>query len=70
MISEAPTSESSSWSCPAVMCGPIETESFNNIGPVSRPASIFMIVTPDSDSPSMIALLMGAAPRNLGSSDA
>ncbi len=39
------------------------------ISPVSKPASIFMIVTPVSASPLRIADWIGDAPRYFGSSD-
>ena len=39
------------------------------ISPVSRPAFIFMIVTPVSVSPSRIADWIGDAPRYFGSSE-
>ena len=38
--------------------------------PVSRPTSIFITMTPLSASPAMIARLIGAAPRQRGSSEA
>jgi hypothetical protein len=38
--------------------------------PVSRPISIFITITPLSASPAMIARLIGAAPRQRGSSEA
>ena len=40
------------------------------ISPVSRPFSIYIVVTPVTVSPSMIARSIGAAPRYFGSSDA
>jgi hypothetical protein len=40
------------------------------MSPVSRPSSIFITVTPVSASPAMTARLIGAAPRQRGSSDA
>ena len=39
-------------------------------GPVSSPSSIFITMTPVSASPAMIARLIGAAPRQRGSSEA
>src|SRR3990172_6992824 len=41
-----------------------------SIGPVSSPTSIFMMVTPVSSSPCRMAALIGAAPRQRGSSEA
>ena len=40
------------------------------MAPVSRPSSIRMMVTPLSASPAMMARLIGAAPRQRGSSEA
>ena len=40
------------------------------MAPVSSPSSIFMMVTPLSASPAMMARLIGAAPRQRGSSEA
>src|SRR5918998_2393053 len=40
------------------------------MGPVSKPSSIRIMVTPVSSSPSMMARSMGAAPRYLGSREA
>ena len=37
--------------------------------PVSRPTSIFITITPLSASPAMMARLIGAAPRQRGSSE-
>ena len=39
-------------------------------GPVSSPSSIFITITPVSASPAMMARLIGAAPRQRGSSEA
>ena len=39
-------------------------------GPVSSPSSILITITPVSASPAMIARLIGAAPRQRGSSEA
>jgi hypothetical protein len=36
---------------------------FTSIGPVSSPASMTIVVTPVTASPSRIAWLIGAAPR-------
>ena len=43
---------------------------FSSIGPVSRPSSICMMVTPLTSSPARIARWIGAAPRQRGSSEA
>ena len=48
----------------------IATARVATIGPVSRPASICMIVMPVTASPASIARAIGAAPRQRGSSDA
>ena len=48
----------------------IATRSASATGPVSSPASIFMIIMPVSRSPAMMARWIGAAPRQRGSSDA
>ena len=53
-------------SCP----GPIGSAFGNAMAPVSRPSSIRMMVTPLSASPAMMARLIGAAPRQRGSSEA
>ena len=50
--------------------GPIATRSDMPTGPVSRPASIFITMTPVSASPAMTARWIGAAPRQRGSSEA
>jgi hypothetical protein len=52
------------------MSGPIAIFRVSATGPVSRPISIFMIITPVSASPAMIARWMGAAPRQRGNSEA
>ena len=52
------------------MSAPIGTRSAIAIAPVSRPSSICMMVTPLSASPAMMARLIGAAPRQRGSSEA
>ena len=54
----------------AVACGAIGTRALSSIGPVSRPSSICMMVTPVSPSPARIARWIGAAPRQRGSSEA
>ena len=46
------------------------TRSVMATGPVSRPASMRITMTPVSASPAMIARWMGAAPRQRGSSEA
>jgi len=55
---------------PAVMSASMRTRSIIAMSPVSSPSSIFITVAPDSSSPAMIARLIGAAPRQRGSSDA
>ena len=52
------------------MSGAIGVRSTIAIAPVSRPSSIRMMVTPDSASPAITARLIGAAPRQRGSSEA
>ena len=52
------------------MSAPIGMRSVIAIAPVSRPSSIFITVTPVSASPAMMARLIGAAPRQRGSSEA
>ena len=41
----------------------------SSMAPVSTPASVSMVVTPVTASPWIMAQLMGAAPRYLGSRD-
>jgi hypothetical protein len=48
---------------PAVSVSPIAVRLTSSIGPVSMPSSSFMMVTPVSVSPRMIAHWTGAAPR-------
>ena len=52
------------------MSGAIGTRSAIAIAPVSSPSSIFMMVTPLSVSPAMMARWIGAAPRQRGNSEA
>ena len=52
------------------MSGAMAMRSAIAMAPVSRPSSIFMMVTPLSASPAMMARLIGAAPRQRGSSEA
>ena len=52
------------------MSSRIDTRSAIAIGPVSSPSSIRITVIPLSASPAMIARLIGAAPRQRGSSEA
>jgi len=54
----------------AVSHGPIGVVRLTSMSPVSRPMSMNMVVIPVSVAPSMIAWLIGAAPRYLGSSEA
>jgi hypothetical protein len=44
--------------------------STSSMSPVSRPASICMMVTPVCASPASMARWMGAAPRQRGNNDA
>jgi hypothetical protein len=46
------------------------TRSAMATGPLSNPSSIFITITPVSESPAMIARLIGAAPRQRGNSEA
>ena len=69
-IRSAPRRASRSCRSPAVASGAIGTRSAIATGPVSSPSSIFMTITPVSASPAMIARLIGAAPRQRGSSEA
>ena len=59
-----------SCNSPAVIAAPIGMRSISAMSPVSRPSSIFITVTPVSASPAMMARLIGAAPRQRGSSEA
>ena len=54
---------------PALSSGRIGKEAWLNIGPVSTPVSMRMIVTPLSRSPFSIAACTGAAPRQRGSNE-
>ncbi len=52
------------------MSGAIGMASLSATGPVSSPSAIFITHTPLSASPAMMARLIGAAPRQRGSSEA
>jgi hypothetical protein len=62
-----PSAASLSCRLPVVSVSPMAMRSISSIGPVSRPSSISMIVTPVSASPASIARWIGAAPRQRGS---
>ena len=66
----APRTESRPINSPAVSSTPMGVAEQRSISPVSIPASVFMMVTPDCPSPWMMHQLMGAEPRCLGSSEA
>ena len=61
---------SASCRLPAVLAAVIGTRSMARIGPVSSDGSIWMTVTPVSESPASRARWIGAAPRQRGSSEA
>ena len=65
----APSSASRSCTVSAVSAAEIGVRSASSIGPVSRPSSMRMVVTPVSASPARIARWIGAAPRQRGSSE-
>ena len=69
-IRSAPSRASVSCISPAVTSGPMGTRSAIATGPVSRPSSIFITITPVSRSPAMMARWIGAAPRQRGNSEA
>ena len=70
MTRRAPRAARVSCRSDAVVVAVIATFSASSMGPVSRPSSICMMVTPVSLSPAMIARWIGAAPRQRGSSEA
>ena len=65
-----PTCANRSCSEPPVSVGCKATVVTASMGPVSNPASMRIIVMPLALSPACIALCMGAAPRQRGSSEA
>src|SRR5260370_39495470 len=69
-MSGAPASAMLSVSSGAVSSGAMSISSCMRMSPVSIPASMRMEVTPVCVSPLAMAQLMGAAPRDLGSSEA
>jgi len=48
---------------------PVRARTSSTTGPVSRPGSICMMVTPETPTPARIAPATGAAPRKAGSSE-
>ena len=69
-MDSAPRAANRSCNCPPFSRAPIGSGRTSNMGPVSRPASICMIVMPVVVSPARMARWIGAAPRQRGSSDA
>ena len=69
-IRSAPSRASASCRSPAVMSGPIATRSAMRDRAGVEPSSIRITITPVSASPAMMARLIGAAPRQRGSSEA
>ncbi|MCY1515450.1 hypothetical protein D9M68_500370 [compost metagenome] len=65
-----PSSARRSCRLPPVSAALIGVVTLSSIGPVSRPASICITVTPLSASPASTARWIGAAPRQRGSSEA
>ena len=65
----APSRASRSCSVCELSSGKTGVRACARMSPVSRPASIFMMVTPVSVSPLRIADWTGDAPRYFGSSD-
>ena len=66
----APSAASRSWILAKFSVPSREKAPRANISPVSRPSSIFIMVTPTSRSPARMARCIGAAPRYFGSSEA
>ena len=69
-MSSPPSVAKRSWSWSAVSWSVMGIARFISIPPVSRPASICMIVMPLCVSPASIARWMGAAPRQRGNNEA
>ena len=63
----APASARRASSEPVSSSGRMGSSTVSRIGPVSRPGSICMMVTPETGTPARIAAATGAAPRKDGS---
>jgi len=66
----APAADRRTANSVAVFFGPDGRGRASRMSPVSKPASIFIVVTPVTSSPWAIAHCTGAAPRYFGSSEA
>ncbi len=69
-ISSAPTSVKRARRVSPVSLVLMSTTAFSIISPVSKPLAMYMVVTPVSVSPFIMAVSIGDAPRYFGKRDA